>query len=294
MCVVMLLVYAVNDSHGVPEDIADVVKDINDGMYSLNVDDGDGSLQLSVTQSQSVDGTEPVTQAEDVPMQLQLEDERIRKKKYEFQKRKELERRQKAACVPESDVDVAQAPKCVGDEGGDAAFSTVDAGSHGSDMPVKTNLMQTRLTQVFTRDAVKEKKVVLKRKMSDRNPDGTQRRSPRVKAGSQPGNSKADGDSVAVKIGPSTLGGSPVRRSPRVLTNKKPSSSPLPERSLLKENKKRKVAPAKVNKGVKKRARVEAEDVVSEEDDIEVDSEDEFAVVRVCTVCDLLVVLAMI
>ena len=73
MCVVMLLVYVVNDSHGVPKDIADVVKDINDGMYSLDVDDGDGSLQLSVTQSQSVDGTEPVTQAEDVPMQLQLE-----------------------------------------------------------------------------------------------------------------------------------------------------------------------------------------------------------------------------
>ena len=122
MCVVMLLVYAVNDSHGVPEDISDVVKDINDGMYSLNVDDGDGSLQLSVTQSQSVDGTEPVTQAEDVPMQLQLEDERIRKKKYDFQKRKELEWRQKAACVQESDVDVAQAPKCVGNVGGDAGF----------------------------------------------------------------------------------------------------------------------------------------------------------------------------
>ena len=53
-----MLVYAVNDSHGAPEDISDVVKDINDGMYSLNVDDGDGSLQLSVTQSQSVDGTD--------------------------------------------------------------------------------------------------------------------------------------------------------------------------------------------------------------------------------------------
>ena len=134
---------------------------------------------------------------------------------------------------------------------------------------------------MFDRDVVKEKKVVLKRKMSNRNPDGTQRRSPRVKAGSQPGNSKADGDSVAVKIGPSKLGGSPIRRSPRVLTNKKPSSPPLPERSLLKENNKRKVHPTKVNKGVKKRACVEAEDVVSEEDDIEVDSEDEFAVVRV-------------
>ncbi|XBI10472.1 hypothetical protein VPH35_137743 [Triticum aestivum] len=235
---------AVNDSHGAAEDIADVVKDINDGMYSLN---------------------------------LQLDDERIRKK-CDFQRRKELERRQKAACVQRSDRDVAQAPEGVGDEGGDAAFSTVDAGSHGSDMPVKTNLMQTRLTQVFTRDVVNEKKAVLKRKMSDRNPDGTQRRSPRVKAGSQPGNSKADGDSVAVKIGPSKLGGSPVPRSPRVLTNKKPSSPPLRERSLLKENNKRKVHPAKVNKGVKKRVRVEAEDVVSEEDDIEVDSEDEFAV----------------
>ena len=84
-----------------------------------------------------------------------------------------------------------------------------------------------------------------------------------------------------MKIGPSTLGGSPVRLSPRVLTNKKASSSPLPERSLLKENKKRKVHPAKVNKGGKKRARVEAKDAASEEDDIEVDSEDEFAVVCV-------------
>ena len=78
------------------------------------------------------------------------------------------------------------------------------------------------------------------------------------------------------------------------MTNKKPSSSPLLERSLLKQNNKRKVHPAKVKKGVKKRACVEAEDVVSEEDDIEVDSEDEFAVVRVCTICDLLVVLAII
>ena len=55
-----------------------------------------------------------------------------------------MERRQKAAYVQRSDRDVDQAPEGVGDEGGDAAFSTVDAGSHGSDMPVKTNLMQTR------------------------------------------------------------------------------------------------------------------------------------------------------
>ena len=82
-----------------------------------------------------------------------------------------------------------------------------------------------------------------------------------------------------MKIGPSKLGGSSVRRSPRGLTNKKPSSSPLQERSLLKENKKSKVHPAKVNKGVKKRARVEAEDAASEKYDVEVDSEDEFAMV---------------
>ena len=50
---------------------------------------------------------------------------------------------------------------------------------------------------------------------------------------------------------------------------------------MLKKSKKRKVHPAKVNKGVKKRPRVEAEDAASEEDDIEVDSEDEFAVVCV-------------
>ena len=50
------LIYTVNDSHGAAEDITNVLKDIND-----NLCDGDGSLQLLVTQSQSVDGTEPVT-----------------------------------------------------------------------------------------------------------------------------------------------------------------------------------------------------------------------------------------
>ena len=84
------LIYAVNDSHCAAEDITDVLKDIHDSH---------GSLQLSVTQSQSVDRTEPVTQAEDVPMQLQLEDERKRKKKSEFLRKKELERRKQVACV---------------------------------------------------------------------------------------------------------------------------------------------------------------------------------------------------
>ena len=43
-----MLVYAVNDSHGAAEDIADVVKDINDGMYSLNVDDVDADVGVPV------------------------------------------------------------------------------------------------------------------------------------------------------------------------------------------------------------------------------------------------------
>ena len=163
------LIYAVNDSHGAAEDITDVLKDINDSH---------GSLQLSVTQSQSVDGTEHVTQAEDVPMQLQLEDERKRKKKSEFLRKKELERRKDAACVQRSAEDVAQVAQGGDDEGGDATITTGDAGSHGTDRPVKTNLLQTRLTQVFPHDAIKENKVVLKRKMAYPNPDGRQRRSP--------------------------------------------------------------------------------------------------------------------
>jgi hypothetical protein len=44
-------------------------------------DDSDiGSLDLSETQSQSVDGTEPATQAEDVPSQLEAERLRIQSK----------------------------------------------------------------------------------------------------------------------------------------------------------------------------------------------------------------------
>ena len=72
----VFLIYQVNDSHGASEDITDILKDINDNLF-----DGDGSMHLSVTQLQSVDGTEHVTQAENVPMQLQLED--VRKKKEE-------------------------------------------------------------------------------------------------------------------------------------------------------------------------------------------------------------------
>ena len=88
--------------------------------------------------------------------------------------------------------DVAQA---IDDEGGDEAVATSHAVSHGIDMTVKTNLLQTRLMQVFPRDAVKSKKTFLKREMADPNPDGTQRRSPRVKAASQP-----DADSLLSRL----------------------------------------------------------------------------------------------
>ena len=57
------------------------------------------SLQMSETQSQSVDGTEPVMQAEDVPLQLLLEDKRKRKKQEDFDK-KMAARLQKGSDVP--------------------------------------------------------------------------------------------------------------------------------------------------------------------------------------------------
>ena len=56
---------------------------------------------MSETQSQSVDGTEPVTQPEDVPLQLLLEDKRKRKKQEDFEK-KRAARLQKGSDVPGS------------------------------------------------------------------------------------------------------------------------------------------------------------------------------------------------
>ena len=46
------------------------------------------SLQMSETQSQSVNGAEPVMQPEDVPLQLLLEDEHKRKKQEDFEKKR--------------------------------------------------------------------------------------------------------------------------------------------------------------------------------------------------------------
>ena len=71
------------------------------------------------------------------------------------------------------------------------------------------------------------------------------------------------------------------------MTYSKASSSPIPDGSMLKENKKRKVHPAKVNKGFKKLARIEVEDPAFEENDIEVNSEDEAAMVYIVCVCSI-------
>ena len=59
------------------------------------------SLQMSETQSQSGDGTEPVMQPEDVPLQLLLEDQRKRKKQEDFDK-KRAARLEKGSDVPGS------------------------------------------------------------------------------------------------------------------------------------------------------------------------------------------------
>ena len=49
------------------------------------------SLQMSETQSQSVDGTETITQPEDVPLQLLLEDQHKRKKQEDFVKKRAVD-----------------------------------------------------------------------------------------------------------------------------------------------------------------------------------------------------------
>ena len=59
------------------------------------------SLEMLETQSQSVDGTEPITQPDDVPLQLLLEDQRKRKKQEDFDK-KRAARLEKGYDVPGS------------------------------------------------------------------------------------------------------------------------------------------------------------------------------------------------
>ena len=89
------------------------------------------SLQMSETQSQSVDGTEPVTQPEDVPLQLLLEDQRKRKKQEDFDK-KRAARLEKGSDVPGS---VHAAELTVEED--------VPCGSDGTVVPVKKKIKKT-------------------------------------------------------------------------------------------------------------------------------------------------------
>ena len=101
--------------------ISDVLADVQatfGAAEPFNLGQGDdvpviGSLQLSETQSQSVDGTEPVTQIEDVPAQLAADALRRQKKVYEALERRsrallEEEKLAKASDHVESDVTVVK------------------------------------------------------------------------------------------------------------------------------------------------------------------------------------------
>ena len=189
------------------------------------------SLQMSETQSQSVDGTEPVTQPEDVPLQLLLEDQHNRKKQEDFEK-KRAARLEKGSDVPGS---VHAAELTVEED--------VSCGSDGTVVPVKKKIKKTAARKLVVGEV-------------------TPRRSPRV---SRPAEVVEDEG-----LG---LGGTP-RRSPRVLATAAPTPSPLGAGASGKGKKcgvKRKVPPAKVNKGVKKRSRVNPED----KDDADFNADDE-------------------
>ena len=149
-----------------------------------------GSLQILETQSQSVGGTEPVTQPEDVPLQLLLEDQRKRKKQEDFDQ-KMAARLQKGSDVPES-IDVAELTvgHC------SVAEEDVSCDTDGTIVPVKKKIKKTAARKLVV-GAV------------------TPRKSPRV---SRPAEVVEDEG-----LG---LGGTP-RRSPRVLATAAPTPSPL-------------------------------------------------------------------
>ena len=86
---------------------------------------------MSETQLQSVDGTEPVTQPEDVPLQLLLEDQHKRKKQEDFDK-KRVARLEKGSDVPRS---VHAAELTIEED--------VSCGSDGTDVPVKKKIKKT-------------------------------------------------------------------------------------------------------------------------------------------------------
>ena len=86
---------------------------------------------MSETQSQSIDGTEPVTQPEDVPLQLLLEDQHKRKKQEDFDK-KRATRLEKGSDVPGS----VHASELTVEE-------DVPCGSDGTFVPVKKKIKKT-------------------------------------------------------------------------------------------------------------------------------------------------------
>ena len=186
-------------------------------------------------QSQSIDGTEPVTQPEDVPLRLLLEDQHKRKKQEDFDK-KRAARLQKCSDVPGS-VHAAEL----------TVELDVPCGSDGTVVPVKKKIKKTAARKHVVGEV-------------------TPRKSPRVSRPAQVVEDEGLG-----------LGGMPCR-SPRVLAIAAPTPSPLGAGASGKGKKcgvKRKVPPAKVKKGEKKRSRVNPED--KDDADFNADDEDDDA-----------------
>ena len=192
---------------------------------------------MSETQSQSVDGTEPVTQPEDVHLHLLLEDQRKRKKQEDFDK-KRVARLEKGSDVHGS---VHAAELTVEED--------VSCGSDVTVVPVKKKIKNTAARKLVVGEV-------------------TPRRSPRVL-----------GPAELAEVEGLGLRGTP-RHSPCVLATAAPTPSPLGAGASCNGKKcgvKRKVAPAKVNKGHKKRSRVNPEDkdVVDFNADDEDDDDDD-------------------
>ena len=197
------------------------------------------SLQMSETQSQSVDGVEPVTQPKDAPLQLLLEDQRKRKKQEDFDKKM-------VACLQKG-FDVPESVDFLGLTVGHCSVAEEDmsCGTNGMVVSVKKKIKKTAARKHLVGEV-------------------TPRRSPHVSRAAE----LAEEEGLA-------LGGTP-RRSPRVLATAAPTPSPLGAGASGKGKKcgvKRKVAPAKVNKGVKKRSRVNLED--TDDADFNVEDEDD-------------------
>ena len=166
-----------------------------------------------------------------MPLQLLLKDHCKRKKQEDFVK-KRVARLEKGSHVPGS---VHAAELTIEED--------LPCGSDGTVVPVKKKIKKTAARKLVVGEV-------------------TPWRSPRVSRPAEVVEDKGLG-----------LGGTP-RRSPRVLSTAAPTPSPLGAGASGKGNKcgvKRKVPPAKVNKGVKKHSRVNPED----DDDADFNADDE-------------------